>query len=113
MKLYRQENQLCFDDILLVPNPSAIESRKDIDLSMSIGYGNRKINLYLPVISAPMDTVTESAMAIEIAKFGGLGIIHRYSKIEDQAAQVFEVSKKVGYFGSSKPSDPNIYIVLK
>jgi len=104
MKLYRQENQLCFDDILLVPNPSAVESRKNVDLSMSIGYGNRKIDLYLPVISSPMDTVTESEMAVEVAKFGGLGIIHRYSKIEDQAAQVFEVSKKGYAVGASVPT---------
>lgn len=104
MRLYKQDNQLCFDDILLVPNPSSVVSRKDIDLSMSIGYGNRKIDLYLPIISSPMDTVTEFSMAIEIAKFGGLGIIHRYSRIEDQAAQVFEVSKKGYAVGASVPT---------
>jgi len=94
MKLYRKEEQLCFDDILLVPNASSIESRKDIDLAMSIGEGERKVDLYLPVIAAPMDTVCEEQLATEIANHGGLGIIHRYMKPEVQTNQVLAVSKK-------------------
>lgn len=69
---------LCFDDILLVPQESNVSSRHSVDISMSIGYGKRKIVLEFPVIAAPMDTVCDVEMCIAIAKFGGLGILHRY-----------------------------------
>jgi IMP dehydrogenase len=96
MKLYNKETQLCFDDILLVPQSSDVASRKDINLTMSIGHDQRKIELYLPIIAAPMDTVCESAMALEIASHGGLGIIHRYMDEVDQKHETFSVAKK-GY----------------
>jgi len=96
MKLYDKEVQPCFDDILLVPQSSDIISRKDINLTMSIGHENRSIELYLPIVAAPMDTVCESDMAMEIAAHGGLGIIHRYMNQNDQKHQVFAVAKK-GY----------------
>lgn len=69
---------LCFDDILLVPQESEIKSRHDVDLSMTIGYGERQIMLDFPVIAAPMDTVCDVEMCLTIAKSGGLGILHRY-----------------------------------
>lgn len=94
MKLYSKELAPCFDDILLVPQESDIVSRKDVDLTMSIGHGSRKIDLYLPIIAAPMDTVCEKDMAIEIAKHGGIGIIHRYMSQENQRHEVFAVAKK-------------------
>lgn len=68
----------CFDDILLVPQQSSVSSRHNVDISMSIGYGKRKIVLDFPVIAAPMDTVCDVDMCMEIAKAGGLGILHRY-----------------------------------
>lgn len=94
MRLYKKEFQPCFDDILLVPQASEVVSRKDVDLSMSIGHGNRKIDLYLPIIAAPMDTVCEKEMAMEVARHGGLGIIHRYMSQEDQRHEVFAIAKK-------------------
>jgi len=69
---------LCFDDILLVPQTSDVESRHKVDLSMSIGYGEREIVLGLPVIAAPMDTVCDFEMCMVMSKAGGLGILHRY-----------------------------------
>jgi len=69
---------LCFDDILLVPQQSNVESRHKVDLTMSIGYGEREIVLGLPVIAAPMDTVCDFEMAIVMSNAGGLGILHRY-----------------------------------
>lgn len=69
---------LCFDDILLVPQESDIKSRHSVDLSMSIGVGEREIRLDLPIIAAPMDTVCDVEMCIALSKQGGLGILHRY-----------------------------------
>jgi IMP dehydrogenase len=94
MKLYSKNLQPCFDDILLVPKSSEVVSRKSVDLTMSIGHDSRKIDLYLPIIAAPMDTVCEKDMAMEIAKHGGLGIIHRYMSQENQRHEVFAVAKK-------------------
>lgn len=83
---------LTFDDVLLMPGYSGF-SRKDIDLSTRL---TRKIKLSIPLISAPMDTVTESKLAIELGRLGGLGIIHRNLSIEDHVTEVKKVkSEKV------------------
>jgi len=71
---------LSFDDVLIVPQYSDIQSRTEIDISNNLG----KLNLSLPVLSAPMDSVTESVMVTAMAKNGGLGIIHRYNTIQKQ-----------------------------
>lgn len=102
MKAYKNES-LCFDDILMVPRSSGVESRKDVDLSMVLGV-IRPIHLYLPVIAAPMDTVCESLMAAELAKYGGLGIIHRYMPAEKQAQQVITVAKQNLVVGAAVPA---------
>ena len=75
---------ISFDDVLLEPGYSEIVSRKDIDLSVSLG------NLYLdlPIISSPMDTVTEADMSSAIDQVGGIGIIHRYNTVEEQSTQI-------------------------
>lgn len=83
---------ITFDDVLLVPKYSEILSRKQIDLSVNLGSAFQSLDC--PFISSPMDTVTESAMAISIASCGGAGIIHRYNTIEEQADIVSEVSLK-------------------
>ena len=75
---------LCFDDVLMVPQFSDIESRKQID----IGNNLSDMQLSMPVISAPMDTVTETSMARTMSKYGGLGIIHRYNTIDEQVKLV-------------------------
>jgi IMP dehydrogenase len=72
------KNALCFDDILLVPQDSDIKSRHKVNLSMKLGSKNRVIELSLPIIAAPMDTVCDIAMCISIANQGGMGILHRY-----------------------------------
>jgi IMP dehydrogenase len=77
MKPY-SKNALCFDDILLVPQQSEVISRHKVDLSMSIGYGDREIVLGLPIIASPMDTVCDFEMCIVMSNVGGLGIMHRY-----------------------------------
>lgn len=107
MRLYSKENQLAFDDILIVPQASEVVSRKDIDLTMSIGHENRKVELYFPIIAAPMDTVCESKMAMEVAAHGGLGIIHRYMNEEEQKHEVFSVAKKGYAVGAAVGSSCN------
>lgn len=81
---------LTFDDVLLKPGYSDF-SRLDIDLST---YLTSKIKLSLPLISAPMDTVTESGLAVALAEFGGIGIIHRNLTIDNQAKEVKKVKSK-------------------
>ena len=79
---------LSYDDVLLVPQYSDIVSRKEVDLSSAL---DDQRTLSLPIISSPMDTITESAMANAMSAAGGLGIIHRYNSIEMQAQQAYEV----------------------
>jgi IMP dehydrogenase len=72
----------CFDDVLLVPQFSDILSRSEIKLQSNI---DEFLSLSIPIVSSPMDTVTEDAMAISMSKLGGLGIIHRYNTVENQS----------------------------
>jgi len=81
---------LTFDDLLLLPGYTDF-SRSEIDLSVNI---TKKIKLSLPFISSPMDTVTESKLAIALGELGGLGIIHRNLSIGDQTAEVKKVKAK-------------------
>jgi len=75
---------LTFDDVLLIPAYSEVIPR-DVDLSTSF---SRNIRLRIPIVSAAMDTVTESKMAIAIAREGGIGVIHKNMSIAEQAKQV-------------------------
>ena len=75
---------LTYDDVLLMPGESDL-APTDIDMSSRL---TREISLQVPLISAAMDTVTESRMAIAMARQGGIGVLHRNLSIEDQAYQV-------------------------
>ncbi len=79
-----------FDDVLLVPKFSDITSRTQTDLSTNL---SRNIKLNIPLISANMDTVTESTMAITMARQGGIGILHRFLTIEEETNQVLKVKR--------------------
>lgn len=83
------EEAVTFDDVLLVPDYSSIVP-KDVDLRTKL---TREIRLNLPLVSAAMDTVTKSAMAIAVAQEGGIGIIHKSMGIEEQAENVSAVKK--------------------
>jgi IMP dehydrogenase len=90
----RDKKGLTFDDVLLVPNRSAISSRKVVVTSTRL---TNTINLNIPIISSNMDTVTEEAMAIAMAENGGIGIIHRFMTVEQQVKQVRNVKRSQGF----------------
>lgn len=79
-----------FDDVLLIPNKSEVLP-KEVSLKTNL---TKKIQLNIPIISAGMDTVTESKMAIAVAREGGIGIVHKNMSIEEQAAEVDRVKRQ-------------------
>ena len=83
------EEALTFNDLLLVPGESAVLP-KDIDVKTKL---SRNISLNIPIVSAAMDTVTESEAAIALARQGGLGFIHKNMSAERQALEVEKVKK--------------------
>jgi IMP dehydrogenase len=80
---------LTYDDILLVPRHSQVLPSK-VDVASRL---TRRIHLSVPILSAAMDTVTESRLAIAMAQHGGIGIIHKNLSPEDQASEVDRVKR--------------------
>lgn len=87
----------CFDDVLMDPCLSDVKSRKDISLTVNIARYPRELILKTPLISSCMSTVTESQMAIDMSKQGGLGIVHRYMSVEKQVEEVRRVKRYLQY----------------
>ena len=85
MKAEDIEYGLSYKDVLLVPQKTGIESRKDVSTETLV---TKTLKLNIPILTANMDTVTESPMAIAIARSGGLGIVHRFMSIEKQAKEI-------------------------
>ena len=81
---------LTFDDVLLVPKRSSIATRSQTNLQTRL---SKNISLNIPIISANMDTVTESTMAVAMAREGGIGIIHRFLTISEQVNEVLKVKR--------------------
>jgi len=81
---------LTFDDVLLVPKYSDITSRSQTDLGTKL---SRNISINIPFVSANMDTVTESSMAVAMARAGGIGVVHRFLTIKEQANEVLKVKR--------------------
>ena len=81
----KHKSGLSYDDVLLRPQYSNIRSRSEIDISTSL---SDNVNLRLPVIASPMDTIAESRMAAAMNKGGGMAIIHRYNSIQEQVKLV-------------------------
>ncbi|TMF06414.1 MAG: IMP dehydrogenase [Chloroflexi bacterium] len=81
---------LTYDDVLLVPCRSDVTSRRDVDTSTHL---TRDLRLNIPIVAANMDTVTEARMARAMAREGGIGVIHRFMPIEQEAAEVQRVKR--------------------
>ena len=91
------KESLTFDDVLLLPQYSdVLPSETDVSLKLTT-----KLNLGVPFLSSAMDTVTESTMAIAIAKAGGIGIIHRNLNIKKQTKEIIKVKKKKLFVGAA------------
>jgi IMP dehydrogenase len=93
------ELALTYDDVLLVPQYSDVDSRRTLSTKTCL---TKKIALQIPIVSANMDVVTESEMAITMAREGGIGMIHRFMTIAAQARQIQRV-KKAESFIVDKP----------
>ena len=84
------DTALTYDDVLLVPQYSDVDSRRSLSTKSLL---TKKIALQIPIVSANMDVVTESEMAITMAREGGIGMIHRFMAIAEQARQIERVKK--------------------
>ena len=89
MSNFRSGHALTFDDVVLVPRHATVHPR-EVDISSRF---TRSIPLNTPVVSAAMDTVTESEMAIAVARAGGIGVIHKNIPIDQHAAEVDRVKR--------------------
>jgi IMP dehydrogenase len=94
-----QDTALTYDDVLLVPQYSEVDSRRVLSTQAKL---TNKIILQIPIISANMDVVTESEMAITMAREGGIGLIHRFMTIAEQVRHIERV-KKAESFIVDKP----------
>ena len=85
-----KELGLSYDDVLLIPKKSSVNSRKEVSTETRL---TKNIKIKIPIVSANMDSVTESEMAIKMAQLGGIGIIHRFNTIQEQVAHVRRVKR--------------------
>lgn len=93
---------LTFDDVLLVPRRSDVRSRQDVSLRTPL---TRRLTLEIPVVGANMDTVCEWEMALALGRLGGIGIIHRFLPVEQQATQIRKVKGEGVLVGAAVGTD--------
>lgn len=107
MENFNFEESLTYDDILLIPQHSKIlPSQTNLSTNLT-----KNITIKIPIISSAMDTVTESAMAIALARLGGIGIIHKNLNIEDQVAEIDIVKRAAnGIVNNPETLTPNVTI---
>lgn len=102
MAIFDAKEYLTFDDVLLLPGYSDF-TRQDISLKTKL---TKTIELNLPLVSSPMDTVTESKLAISLARLGGIGIIHRNLTIDQQVEEVRKVKQEHLLVGAAIGTHP-------
>ena len=102
MKLDDVRTGLAFDDVLLVPRRSSVRSRRDVVLATQL---SRNVTLEVPIVAANMDTVCEWEMALALGRLGGIGIIHRFLPIEQQALQIAKVKGENVRVGAAVGTD--------
>ena len=83
---------LTYDDVNIVPKYSELESRSDVDLTSNL---TKNIKLQIPIISSPMDTVTEYEMAYGMWNHGGIGFIHRFMEIDKQSQMILNLKEEI------------------
>ena len=83
---------LTYDDVNIIPRYSELESRSEVKLTTKF---TKNTEIHIPIVSSPMDTVTEFEMAIQMMELGGVGIIHRFNTIEHQVKMVNNVFKSL------------------
>ena len=93
---------LTFDDVLLVPRRSSIRSRQGVAVTTRL---SRNVEIAIPIVAANMDTVCEWEMAVALGRLGGIGIIHRFLTIEQQAAQIAKVKGEGVQVGAAVGTD--------
>ncbi|MCE4606497.1 MAG: IMP dehydrogenase [Desulfurococcales archaeon] len=103
------EKILVFDDVVIIPGLSRVEPNQ-VDLSTSL---TERIKLCIPVVSSPMDMVTEAELAIKLAKLGGLGVIHRNISVEEQVDQVRKVKNVDKVYLTEEYEDPGRIVRLE
>ena len=92
--IIRTQKGLTFDDVLLAPKRSPVDSRPGCEHCDPF---TASIRLNIPILSANMDTVTEAGMAIAMAQNGGIGVLHRFMTVEQQVRQVSKVKRTQGF----------------
>jgi IMP dehydrogenase len=108
---FLEEEAVTFDDVTLVPNYSTVKSRKEPDVSVA------NLGLKIPIFAAPMNTVCEAEMALQMNDLGGMGVIHRYMSVEDQIEQYYRFWGReqpffaIGATGDALPRAKKLYDV--
>ena len=82
---------LTYDDVLLVPQYSAIKSRRSVSIKTALPGPHARVVLDLPIIASPMDTISESEMGVAMWQEGGLAVIHRYNTIQEQSELIEDI----------------------
>lgn len=88
-----------YDDIQIIPKYSEVQSRSECNLKTRF---TRNYKIQIPLVSSPMDTVTESEMATAIYSYGGVGIVHRFMTIDQQCYEISEIEEATNLMGKEK-----------
>ena len=98
LRVCKVERKYTYDDLLLKPLYSTVESRSHVSLQTTLG----NVQLNIPIFASPMDRITSYDMALEMARLGGMGVVHRFMTIEEQVSIVTRLKeKKVKYIGAA------------